>query len=197
MSAVSPKAKPFMGRYFCSGGAGKVNFIIYLSFLDTGIATIQAMAEYKTVRKLSSEEAAYLAGLIDGEGTITLSRREKNAERTVVVSIANTELCLLEYPLEIISAGRISSKRTFKATHTPSFSYQLTGRQAIALIVQIEPFLRSYKKQRAQLIIRDYVRLTPRNGRYSVALMEERNRFVECFFADRINKNNPRGRVIF
>ena len=155
------------------------------------------MATYRTVRKLTLQEASYLAGLIDGEGTITLSRKERNAERTAVVSIANTELCLLEYPLEVIGAGRISSKKTLKANHSPSFTYQISGRQAVALIEQIAPFLRSYKRERALLILKDYVRLTLRNGRYTQIQLEERNKFVECFFADRANKNNPRGRVIF
>jgi len=155
------------------------------------------MAEYKTVQKLSSEEAAYIAGLVDGEGTITLSKREKNAERTVVVSVANTELVLLEYPLQVIGAGRISSKRTFKSNHSPSFVYQISGRQAIALIEQIVSFLRSHKKDRAELILRNYIRLTPRNGRYTPAMLEERNNFIQKFFSLNANKNNPRLRVIF
>ncbi len=33
---------------------------------------------YRKTKKLAPTEAAYLAGLIDGEGTITLSRRNRN-----------------------------------------------------------------------------------------------------------------------
>jgi hypothetical protein len=33
------------------------------------------MAAYREVRVLSVAEAAYLGGLIDGEGTVTLSRK--------------------------------------------------------------------------------------------------------------------------
>jgi len=36
---------------------------------------------YKVARTLTIDEAAYLAGLIDGEGTITLSRRHAEASR--------------------------------------------------------------------------------------------------------------------
>jgi hypothetical protein len=32
------------------------------------------MAKYRKVRKLTPEEAAYIAGIIDGEGTISLTR---------------------------------------------------------------------------------------------------------------------------
>ncbi len=36
------------------------------------------MTTYKKVFKLTKTEAAYIAGFIDGDGTITLSRRHKN-----------------------------------------------------------------------------------------------------------------------
>jgi hypothetical protein len=36
---------------------------------------------YKVARMLTIDEAAYLAGLIDGEGTISLSRRHANERR--------------------------------------------------------------------------------------------------------------------
>jgi hypothetical protein len=53
-----------------------------------------AMAPSRT-RILSSEQAAYIAGLIDGEGTITLTREHRGERRRMVVSIANTEMELL------------------------------------------------------------------------------------------------------
>jgi hypothetical protein len=36
---------------------------------------------YKAVRSLSIQDAAYIAGLIDGEGTVTLTRRHVNERR--------------------------------------------------------------------------------------------------------------------
>ena len=39
------------------------------------------MAAYKEVRALSVPEAAYLAGLIDGEGTVTLTRKQADDMR--------------------------------------------------------------------------------------------------------------------
>ncbi len=132
---------------------------------------------------MSLEEAAYLAGLIDGEGTVTLARREKAAQRSIVITIANTERCLLEFPLKIIGAGAISSKLTYKQNHTPSFVYQVSGRQALAVLEQVTPFLRSYKKDRATLALKDYIRLTPRNGRYVTGQLEERDSFIGKFFS--------------
>lgn len=145
------------------------------------------MAIYKKVRKLSPPQAAYLAGLIDGEGTITLSRRNKDKHRAIVVTIANTELELLDYPKRVIGAGKIISKRTYKPAHTPSFAYNISGRQALDLLRQIIPFLHSYKKNRAELVLADYIRLTSRNGRYSTELLEEREKFIDAFFALKAN----------
>jgi hypothetical protein len=39
---------------------------------------------YRTVRALAPVDAAYMAGLIYGEGTVTLSRRHRNDQRQLV-----------------------------------------------------------------------------------------------------------------
>jgi hypothetical protein len=66
---------------------------------------------YRTVKALSPVDAAYMAGLIDGEGTVTLSRRRRNDQRQLAVSIANTERRLLEWTLDTVGAGKITGKR--------------------------------------------------------------------------------------
>ena len=55
------------------------------------------MAKYRKVKKLTPEEAAYLAGLIDGEGTIALTRKHRGEHRQLMVSISSTEQPLLKY----------------------------------------------------------------------------------------------------
>ena len=42
------------------------------------------MANYKQANVLRSIDAAYIAGVIDGKGTITLSKRHKNENRQLV-----------------------------------------------------------------------------------------------------------------
>ena len=145
------------------------------------------MSGYRQVRRLSDVDAAYVAGLIDGEGTITLSRRHARDQRQPVVSIANTERCLLEFVLTITGAGKITRKRVARPSHTPSFCFSICNRQALALLHQVAPYLRGYKRARASLLINDYVRLTPRNGKYSAQLLEERRRFEEHFLRLRAN----------
>jgi hypothetical protein len=57
---------------------------------------------------LSDVEAAYVAGIIDGEGTITLTRTHRGENRRPVVSISSTELPLLSYVQSVVGAGRIT-----------------------------------------------------------------------------------------
>lgn len=73
------------------------------------------------VRRLSLEEAAYLGGIIDGEGTITLTRVHANENRRLVVSIANTELDLLQYVHGVVGAGKITRKRVTSVRHSASY----------------------------------------------------------------------------
>jgi|SRR3972149_1752337 len=139
------------------------------------------MAIYKQAKILIPEDAAYIAGLIDGEGTISLSRKHRFDNRQLVVSISNTERNLLNYVQETVGAGSITNKRVTRANHTPSFTYSISNRQALDLLKQITPYLKSYKSGRATLILDHYVRLTPRNGRYTSTQIEEREAFIQQF----------------
>jgi hypothetical protein len=140
------------------------------------------MTKYRRVRQLSPPDAAYIAGVIDGEGSIHLTRRHKGDYRQLVISISNTEIALLEYVLEVVGAGRITSKVTYQPGHSPSYTYVIENRQALALLTQIDPYLRSYKSVRARLVLDHYIRLTPRNGKYTESQLAERAEFVRSFF---------------
>lgn len=133
------------------------------------------------VRTLQPSEAAYLAGLIDGEGTITLSRRHANERRQLVVSVVSTEREILAWVLSTVGVGKITRKRTAAQHHAPSFTYTVSNRQALAVLRQAAPYLQSYKRARAQLAIVHYVELTPRNGKYSPGMNAARREFEDSF----------------
>jgi hypothetical protein len=116
----------------------------------------------RTINSLSPTDTAYIAGLIDGEGTVTLCRKHRNENHQLAISISNTEIELLHYVLDAIGAGKITRKRTTKRHHTPSYTYALYNRQALALLEQVSPFLRTYKHKRAELILSKYQALTPK-----------------------------------
>jgi hypothetical protein len=150
-----------------------------------------AVGQIQVCRNLSSEVAAYIAGLIDGEGTITLTRQRANENRRLVVSIANTELPLLSFVVNQFGAGKITRKRTISARHTPSYCYAVSSRQALLLLSQICPFLRSYKRLRAVLALQRYQKVTPRNGKYSAALLARRREFETELLGTRPHAPGP------
>jgi len=135
------------------------------------------MVRESRVSRLSPEVAAYIAGLVDGEGTITLTRLHAGENRRLVVSIANTELQILQFVLDQVGAGKITRKSVVSIRHTPSFNYSITSIQALSLLKQTAPWLRSYKRQRAELALQFYAAVTPRNGKYSPELTARRSDF--------------------
>lgn len=139
------------------------------------------MPTYRQVRALAPEEAAYIAGVIDGEGTISLSRRHRADNRQLVISISSTEPELLEHIQLAVRAGRITRKRAVSTKHTPSVTYVIDNRQALSLLEQVAPYLRTYKAKLAEMVLRDYLRLTPRNGKYSETQRLEREMFIRNF----------------
>ena len=143
------------------------------------------MARYRKVKLLEPVVAAYLAGLVDGEGTVTLTRQHRNEKRRVVVCISNNELDILRFALDKIGAGRITTKRTYNERHADSFTYHITSRQALDLLTQIAPYMKSYKARRADLTLKHYVRLTPRNGKYLPDIAKEREHFERQVLATR------------
>ena len=68
---------------------------------------------YKKVREPKLIDAAYIAGLIDGEGAITLTREHAGENRRLVVSISKTELAILSFVRSVVGAGVKTSKRTY------------------------------------------------------------------------------------
>ena len=138
---------------------------------------------YREVKKLSSPEAAYIAALIDGEGTITLTRHNKGEYRRLEVEISNTELKLLKWVKNLLCVGQIKLKRARNKKHAISYTYRVCNRQAFNLLIQISSYLRTCKKERAELVLKNYKKLTPRNGKYSQELLKQKEEFVKRFFA--------------
>lgn len=138
---------------------------------------------YKKVRKLSELEIGYIAGIVDGEGTVTLTVKQKGGTRHLAVTVSGTEISLIKYIAKIIGAGRIVNKKVYKDNHTPAYTYTLFSRQALDLLQQITPYLKTYKYKRAKLVLKDYIKVTPRNGRYTPEMIKRKEKFVEKFFS--------------
>lgn len=58
-------------------------------------------------------EKSYLAGIIDGEGSIMLTRFHKSEYHSPCISIASTDLELLEWVKSTVGSGKITSKKNY------------------------------------------------------------------------------------
>ncbi len=137
---------------------------------------------YRKVNKLKLTEAAYIAGIVDGEGTVTLTVKQKGATRHLAVTVSGTEESLMKYLTKTIGSGQVVSKRVYKPNHSQAYTYSIYSRQALDLLKQIFPYMQTYKAKRVQLVLKDYILVTPRNGKYDDAKIKAKEKFVENFF---------------
>jgi len=125
---------------------------------------------------LKEAEKAYLAGIIDGEGTVTLARNRKNETPSPSVTVANNNLELLEW-IKGLVGGTIISKKKHKAHHSDSYAWAMRSDKAIQLLKDVRQYL-IVKKPQADLIINKYKSVTHRAGKYTPEMLEKKMRLV-------------------
>jgi hypothetical protein len=134
--------------------------------------------------KMENWEASYVAGIVDGEGSINLSRMHGKEFRRPCISIASTDKELLIY-LQSLTGGLINNKKNYNPDkHKDSYTLTIKKKEDVFKTLKyITPFLRVDKKiKRALWILEHYDLVTPRNGKYSQKLLIEKNAFEKFFF---------------
>lgn len=131
---------------------------------------------------MTNTEIAYLAGIIDGEGSIMLSKYHHSEFPCPCISISSTDLELLDWVRDKIGSGRINKKKNYNIEkHKPSYTYTVYYDTAIETMNKIEPYLVITKKKlRAKFIIENYKKITMRNGKYT----DETRKIKEQFYID-------------
>lgn len=181
---MQKKAGPNEWPGLNGGGGGAANLIFqpgldYSFIWDYG--AIRTLSRWRAFMK-EREKDIYAAGLIDGEGTITLTRLHKNAMRAPVVSFSSTSFELISYFRDNYG-GTIITKKVYSQSHTPSWEWRLTYNKALAFIERINPYiLHNEKVHRARMLTNEYKSVTPRNGKYTDRTVQLRNEFEHRFF---------------
>lgn len=132
---------------------------------------------------MTETDKAYIAGIIDGEGSIMLQKIHSNEYPAPCISIASTTLELLTWIKTIVGKGSIIKKKNYNLDkHKDCYSYVLRRNDAISLLKEIFPYLIiESKKKRAELILTKYKALTPRNGRYTEDMLKAKEDFYSEF----------------
>ncbi len=125
---------------------------------------------------LEEVEKAYLAGIVDGEGTVTLMKHHKNETPTPSVAVANNNLKLLEW-IKSIVGGVIVSKKKYKPHHKNSYAWSVRQDRAIRFLDEIKKYL-IIKKPQADLITQEYKSVTHRAGKYTPEMLDKKMRLV-------------------
>lgn len=99
-----------------------------------------------SVLSLPDVDAAWLAALIDGEGSITIARdrrSEKNPAHQdvfqVCVSIANTCVPLLEKASRLMGGPRV--RKNNDGVNRPGYAVQVSGKKAAEVVAAVKPWL--------------------------------------------------------
>lgn len=127
---------------------------------------------------MTREEKAYMAGLIDGEGTITLARHHRDQYPQPRLAIANNSRKLLEWAQSKARCGIIIRRARRKAWHHESYVWQVQLAGAVLkLLAEVEPYL-LLKRRQARLLLADYKACTPRNGKYTLAQLRDKKELI-------------------
>lgn len=127
---------------------------------------------------MTSEEKAYVAGVIDGEGTVTLTRVHKNEMPSPRVSVANNNLRLLKWIKERVGSGCITTRSKQQPQHAVHYVLNISDNTALKLLEDVKGYL-LIKRLHAELIVSKYKEATPRNGRYTAEQLAKKLKLVE------------------
>ena len=127
---------------------------------------------------MKETDAAYLAGLIDGDSTISVKceGEAKGNKYSPYVSIANTNREVLEWCKDLIGVGAISTKKTTKKNHEESYAVTWVYDRALYVAEQCLPYLK-IKKTRAELVLQ-WKDCTPRNGYYTEEMKDKKEKLI-------------------
>ena len=92
-------------------------------------------------------DLAYIAGLFDGEGSITLARLQhkvwnKGSDFSLRVRIHNTRKPVLEWVAKTIGGKIYTASHYPKGGHNEVFQWLITGPSAIALLLKLKPYIK-------------------------------------------------------
>ena len=123
------------------------------------------------------QEKAYIAGIIDGEGTVTLSRAHVNETPAPKVSVANNSLLLLKWIKGKVGSGVVIKRTKREPQHGVQYVLDISDNAALELLAELKEYL-IIKKPHAKLLVSCYKAVTPRNGRYTKKLLDKKMKLV-------------------
>lgn len=127
------------------------------------------------VNKLSPAERGYIAGIIDGEGSITLEPRRNRKGykcRMFRVDVSSTDEELIDWLVEKVGGAKTLRKHA-EGNRKTQWSWSVRGRDVVVLLRSIKPYFQIYRrKARADFILEElqHANLRPKTAPQESAL---------------------------
>jgi hypothetical protein len=123
---------------------------------DVMIENKKCLDEKLKINILSDVDAAYLAALIDGEGSISMNKthtndNNRNTTYCLRVKITNTFPGIMDWVALVVGHGNVCKAKKYHSHYKQSWTWSIVGRRAIDLLYQIYPYLR-IKKLQAEVV---------------------------------------------
>lgn len=152
----------------------------------------KATSAVMTIMKWTSEQLAYMAGMIDGEGSISIfDSRSKTKGKVyfrnrLILSVYNTNEEVVLW-MQMNFGGRVRVKKRVRKDK-PCFVWETGWQHARAVLEAVLPYL-IIKKSRAELFV-EFAKTSKRTGRalIPVEVVSRRKEIV-----DEMGKLNARG----
>jgi hypothetical protein len=150
-----------------------------------------------TIREMSEGEAGYIAGLIDGEGTVILrwsvSRPRKSGGTAFVslvtaVRIYNSSEPMIRRVHEICGAGHVHRSPRKGGAWKPEFRFEVSGWKAARMLERALPYLVA-KRRHAEIFIEAQELAVKEKGRRTSAGVGHLNELIEELH--RLNARGP------
>ena len=105
------------------------------------------------VRKMSPTESAWLAGMIDGEGTICLTAGGRGGKYAqLILAVYNNHKPTVEWCQKLAGTGSVSMK-PMRGRLNPSYQWRVTSQRAvIGVLRQSVPFMVTKKDKAVALL---------------------------------------------
>ena len=154
--------------------------------------TLQTLEEIiESYDSLTEMDFAYIAGIIDGEGSIRIFKQPQAKTYSLTIGVANTSIELLEW-LKSKLGGSFAMGRDGDDNHKPVYYWTLSSVPSEALLYRISKYL-VIKRDRAQTALMFRLTFEDFRGGYGGTRVSEENlKLREQCFQD-LKKLNLRG----
>ena len=133
--------------------------------------------------QVTPSDAAYAAGLIDGEGSVLLTRLSGGEYRAPVVSMPSTTRELTDY-MHATFGGHVVFRKARRPRWSDAWVWNIRSNACLTFLDIIFPYMRENRKRaRAELLLTEYKTVTKRNGKYSECDIARKRAFEDAFMS--------------